>query len=585
METSKPLMKDENAEDVDVHLYRSIIGSLMYLTSSRPDIMFADSPFNLEAYTDSDYVGVSLDRKFTTGGCQFLKSRLILWQCKKQTVVANYTTKADRLYTNEDWNEVKQWLRLELRLTLVTQMLMLLGIKATAMAKNINREAHIHAKVDGNKVIISEATIRKDLKFADEGRVDCLLNEVIFEQLPLMGLVCLQRLLEMRMSNDLPLSRVNTLRRGEDRLQPKELMELCTKLYERVLNLETTKTTQANEISSLKRRVKRLEKKNKSRTHGRKRLYKVGLSARVESSAEEQSLDEEDASKHGRNIVEIDVDVETTLVDETAEDQGRYNDQEMFDTRVLDDEEVVVKKQFLLKKLILLKIKGIVVRDHEEPSKSKTTTTPTSVADNTRPKAKGIVMKEPNYELAARLQEKEQGELTIEEKSRLFVELMYKRKKHFTKLKAKEKRRKPPTKAQKRNQMCVYLKNIVGFTHSQLKNKSFNEVKKMGTFQETLAEGNEGALHLGHISRNYTQPKQPQNSKYFKDKMMLIQAQGNEVALDEDQLLFITGGQDTVVDEDVDEQPFQDLALNVDNIFQANDCDAFDSDVDEAPTA
>ncbi|GJW86846.1 putative ribonuclease H-like domain-containing protein [Tanacetum coccineum] len=98
METSKPLMKDENAEDVDVHLYRSMIGSLMYLTSSRPDIMFVypkDSPFDLEAYTDSDYAGASLDKKSTIGGCQFLGSRLISWQCKKQTIVANSTTEAE----------------------------------------------------------------------------------------------------------------------------------------------------------------------------------------------------------------------------------------------------------------------------------------------------------------------------------------------------------------------------------------------------------------------------------------------------------------------------------------------------------
>ncbi|GJV79798.1 putative ribonuclease H-like domain-containing protein [Tanacetum coccineum] len=79
METSKPLMKDENAEYVDVHLYRSIIGSLMYLTSSRPDIMFAvcqtklglwypkNSPFDLEAYIDSNYASASLDRKSTLG--------------------------------------------------------------------------------------------------------------------------------------------------------------------------------------------------------------------------------------------------------------------------------------------------------------------------------------------------------------------------------------------------------------------------------------------------------------------------------------------------------------------------------------
>ncbi|GJY55311.1 integrase, catalytic region, zinc finger, CCHC-type containing protein [Tanacetum coccineum] len=90
---------------------------------------------------------------------------------------------------------------------------------------------------------------------------------------------------------------------------------------------------------------------------------------------------------------------------------------------------------------------------------------------------------------------------------------------------------------------------------------------------------------IGQIARNCTQPKRPQNSEYFKDKMLLMQAQENGVALAEEQLLFIAGRHDNVVDEDVDEQPVQDLALNVDNMFQADDCDAFDSDVDEAPTA
>nr|GEU35256.1 retrovirus-related Pol polyprotein from transposon TNT 1-94 [Tanacetum cinerariifolium] len=138
---------------------------------------------------------------------------------------------------------------------------------------------------------------------------------------------------------------------------------------------------------------------------------------------------------------------------------------------------------------------------------------------------------------------------------------------------------------------------------------------QMGMFRETLAEGEEGALHLGlERLRVYSdlspeekdrgQGKnargtgaagyggaltefgmQIQNSEYFKDKMLLMQAQKNEVALDEEQLLFIAGGQDNAVDEDMDEQPVQDLALNVDNVFQADDCDAFDSDVDEAPTA
>nr|GEV24307.1 hypothetical protein [Tanacetum cinerariifolium]GEX82596.1 hypothetical protein [Tanacetum cinerariifolium] len=90
---------------------------------------------------------------------------------------------------------------------------------------------------------------------------------------------------------------------------------------------------------------------------------------------------------------------------------------------------------------------------------------------------------------------------------------------------------------------------------------------------------------IGHLAKNCTQPKRPQNLEYFKDKMLLMQAQKNGVALNEEQLLFIAGGQDNAVDEDADEQPVQDLVLNVDNMFQADDCNAFDSDVDEALTA
>ncbi|GJY35816.1 putative ribonuclease H-like domain-containing protein [Tanacetum coccineum] len=133
VDLEKPLVKDGGADDVDVHIYRSMIGSLMYLTTSRPNIMFAvcacarfqvtpktshllvvkrifrylkgkptlglwysrDSPFELVAYTDSDYAGATLERKSTTGGSQFLRNRLISWQCKKQTVVATSTTEAE----------------------------------------------------------------------------------------------------------------------------------------------------------------------------------------------------------------------------------------------------------------------------------------------------------------------------------------------------------------------------------------------------------------------------------------------------------------------------------------------------------
>ncbi|GJV19562.1 putative ribonuclease H-like domain-containing protein [Tanacetum coccineum] len=133
IETHKALLKDEEAKDVIDHLYRSMIRSLMYLTASRPGIMFVvstcarfqvtpkvshlhavkrifrylkgqpklglcyprDSSFDLETFSDTDYAGASLDRKSTTGGCQFLGKRLISWQCKKQTIVANSTMEAE----------------------------------------------------------------------------------------------------------------------------------------------------------------------------------------------------------------------------------------------------------------------------------------------------------------------------------------------------------------------------------------------------------------------------------------------------------------------------------------------------------
>ncbi|GKE27751.1 hypothetical protein Tco_1443135, partial [Tanacetum coccineum] len=137
IKTQKPLVKDEEVAAVDVHLYRSMIGSLMYLTACRPDIMFAvcacsrfqvtpktshlhamkrifrylkGKPkldlwyprvlsFDLEAYSDSDYARANFDRKSTTRGCQFLGKRLISWQCKKQTNVATSTTEAEYVAT------------------------------------------------------------------------------------------------------------------------------------------------------------------------------------------------------------------------------------------------------------------------------------------------------------------------------------------------------------------------------------------------------------------------------------------------------------------------------------------------------
>ncbi|GKF43694.1 hypothetical protein Tco_0130246 [Tanacetum coccineum] len=97
-------------------------------------------------------------------------------------------------------------------------------------------------------------------------------------------------------------------------MQLKELMEMCTNLLQRVQDFETTKTAQAKEMTSLKKRVKKLKQRGRSRTLGLKRLYKFGTSRKVESSAEASLGDQEDASKLGRNVAKIDADVDISLV-------------------------------------------------------------------------------------------------------------------------------------------------------------------------------------------------------------------------------------------------------------------------------
>ncbi|GKB13752.1 hypothetical protein Tco_0847675, partial [Tanacetum coccineum] len=555
IETQKPLLKDEDGEEVDVYMYRSMISSLMYLTSSRPDIMFAvcscaryqvnpkvlhlyavkrifrylkgqpklglwyskDSPFDLVAYTDSDYAGASLDRKSTTGGCQFLRCRLISWQCKKQTVVANSITEAEYVAASSCYGQVF-WIQNQLldygdcnEKKLIQMVKIGTGQECCDLLTSFDvRKAKKSVKLMMEKLfrmelelmlmassIITESTVRRDLQLEDAEGVDCLPNSTIFEQLALMGskttawnefssnmasaIICLatnqkfnfskyifesmvrnldnlsgkflmyprrvgkgfsgrvtpllsimvvrnqfelgkglanptdphhtptitqsstqpQKTQKLRKpkrkdtqvpqpsnpsenvadevvhkelgdslfprnyfrwwsqlprnqgdtiaqtrfenvskhSNDSLLAKGNTLRSDEDRLKLNALMELCTNLQQRVLDLEKTKTTQGNEIAYLKRRFKKLKKKNRSRSHKLKRLYKVGLTARVESSRDEESLGK-DASKQGRRINAIDTDEDITLVN--VQDDA---DNEMFDMNALNGEEVFVAGQ------------------------------------------------------------------------------------------------------------------------------------------------------------------------------------------------------------------------------------------------
>ncbi|GJU81307.1 putative ribonuclease H-like domain-containing protein [Tanacetum coccineum] len=189
METNKALVKDEEAEDVDVHLYRSMIRSLMYLTASRPDIMFA------VCACASDYAGASLDRKSTTGGCQFLSKILISWQCKKQTIVDNSTTEAEYVAT----------------------------ANCLVPLKKVSDEA-VHKEL-GDRMERAATTASSFKAEQDSGSGPRCQDTIL-------GDVDAQTRFETtsKQSNDPPLSKVNTFGSGEDSMQLMELMAHCTKL-------------------------------------------------------------------------------------------------------------------------------------------------------------------------------------------------------------------------------------------------------------------------------------------------------------------------------------------------------------------
>ncbi|GJU29409.1 retrovirus-related pol polyprotein from transposon TNT 1-94 [Tanacetum coccineum] len=260
-------------------------------------------------------------------------------------------------------------------------------------------------------------------------------------------------------------------------------------LLARGIDLEKTKTSQAQEITSLKR--KRLEKKGGSKTHGLKRLYNVGLSRRVESS-EDKGLSEEDASKQGR-IVDIDADAGINLVSTHFD-----ADTDMFGVHDLVGDEVVVETEVaskdanlsvdevtLAQALVALKsakpkADKVMLQGPEQGTITTTTAATIVTTASTRPKAKGLdnvqAMIDVDYQMAQQMQAEEQEELSIKEKSKLFVQLLEARKKHFAATRAQEKRNKAPTKAQKRNTMSTYLKNMAVYKNNQLKNKSFDDI-------------------------------------------------------------------------------------------------------------
>nr|GEU83562.1 putative ribonuclease H-like domain-containing protein [Tanacetum cinerariifolium] len=415
MKTQKPLLKVEDEEEVDVYMYR-----IFRYLKGQPKLGFwypKDSPFDLVVYTDSDYARASLDRKSTTG--------------------------------------------------------------------------------DGKDIIITESSVRRDLRLADEEGVDSLSNSTIFENLKLMGKVIevpqpskpikhvadeavnkeladrlvraatIASSLEVKQDSgniDMTQSKAkpnkasspgNTLVGGlrcqeaiGDTIAQTRFKNVSKLSNDSLLVKEKTKTTQALEITSLKRRVKKLEKKQRSRTHKLKRLYKVGLTARVGSSKDEQSLGE-DASKQGRKINEIDVDEDITLVND-------QDDAEIFEVSAAGEVNAA-------------SITTTVSADVTITTDEITLAQALVEIKTSKPKTKGIVLQEPSESITTTT-------IIISSKKSQDKE---KRRKHFAAKAAEEKRNKPPTQVEQRKIMCTSLKNVERKKLKNLKNKSFDSIQKM----------------------------------------------------------------------------------------------------------
>ncbi|GJZ22207.1 ribonuclease H-like domain-containing protein [Tanacetum coccineum] len=530
METHKPLLKDADGEDVDEHMYRSMIGSLMYLTSSRPDIMFdvcvcsrfqvnpnvlhlhavkrifryikghpklglwcpKDSPFDLVAYIDSDYAGASLDKKSTTRGCQFLGCRLISWHCKKQTVFANSTIEAEyvaasiknlvfhsktkhieiRHHSIRDSNEKKLIQMIKIHTdknvaNLLTKAFdngngtlnagLFIKFWATAKVETVNGEVQLHTLVDRKKVIIIVSTIRIDLQledaevFLDKQVGDMSTHDEIFVTpshtkkvfgnmkrfrkgfsraiTPLFPTMMVQDQEEMgedeaANEENLPTHSNDLLINGEDRLKLVELMTLCTNLQNRVLDLEHTKTTQALEIESLKRRMNKLEKKQRLRTYKLKRLFNGRYDDAQMFDTYVFNGEEVFVAEESKKVVEEAVSTAEVSSAATITTKEITLAQALAELRSAKPKVVVqepVQSTTTTTPSTILKAKRITFRD---PGESTTRTTLTSIPSNIKDKGKAkmiepkkpLKMKEQirlNEELAFKLQAKEEEQARL----------------------------------------------------------------------------------------------------------------------------------------------------------------------------
>nr|GEV37746.1 retrotransposon protein, putative, unclassified [Tanacetum cinerariifolium] len=410
-----------------------MIGSLMYLTSSRPDIMFAvcacarfqvtpkashlhavkrifrylkgkphlglwypkDSPFDLVAYSDSDYA------------------------VQEATVVATSFTEAEYV---------------------------------------VNDVTRLQALVNKKKVVVTEAAIREVLWLDYAEGVDCLANEEIFTELARMGYqkpstkltfckaffssqwkfliytILLSMSAKRTSWNEFSSAMVSAVI-----CLSTEALDACAALARRVEHLKYDKVAQALEITKLKRRVKRLEKGNKARVLKLRRLQKVGTSHRVYTS-DDTVMDDE--SNQGRMIDEMDKDDAVVLMDEKEEDK------KVEEAKV--DESA--QKLLLLPVKQLLPASAIISADKPQVPAATITAAPTRVAAAPSRRRKGVVIRDPKEESTT---------------SSIIS----------TETKSKEKGKGIMTEAQAQKNMMMYLKNVVGCKLDYFKGMSYDDIR------------------------------------------------------------------------------------------------------------
>ncbi|GKB72784.1 hypothetical protein Tco_0934196 [Tanacetum coccineum] len=274
---------------------------------------------------------------------------------------------------------------------------------ATTKAKTVNGVRQIQALIDKKKLIITETSIRSDLHLEDAGDLGIHVDSL---QTPIPTQPSSSRSQKKQSKRK---QRKDTRVTQED---PQQDDSVPTPSNDPSLSGEDS--MQLSELMLLCTNLKKQ----------RNDLMKHNMFDIDDLHSDEVNVDMPVGDNQEQGVKERDVDI-------SVEDNLARNLQAQLEAKIIEEEKLARKQE-------------------EE----------TNIAlieswDNTQ------AMMEVDFKLAQRLQTEEQGEITIEERSRLFVELMNKRKKHFAMLRAEEKRRKPPTKAQKRNQMSTYLKNMV----------------------------------------------------------------------------------------------------------------------------